>query len=284
MKRMDCLSRSPTKSYANLMEEFVMKKSVIVGLCILMGMLLSVTLVHANSLSTAGQRITGTEHDLSSTGLGALYGDPAEKANTADGGNRICIYCHAPHHTLKPGSAAADGITYLPLWNHQVTVADYVMYSNGTDLPNDISHQSQAMVLLAGQTKPGSVSRLCLSCHDGTVATNSYGFAPAPSRSMGSGAGAASVMNTQFMIGGNNDLSNHHPIGFSYSAVAALDNEIAAPTTLVGTTGYTIGPLLWNGKMECTTCHDVHNTKNRGERFLWTSDGNSNFCKTCHLK
>jgi predicted CXXCH cytochrome family protein len=47
---------------------------------------------------------------------------------------------------------------------------------------------------------------------------------------------------------------------------------------------YTIGDLLWAGQMECTTCHDVHNTKNEGEKFLWASDENSDLCMTCHLK
>ena len=259
-----------------------MKKSVLVILCILMGMLLVVSMASANSKATSGLGITGTEHDLSSTGLGATYGDTAEKANGADGGNRICVYCHSPHHTLKPGSAEADGISYLPLWNHAVTVADYVMYSNGTELPNDINHQSQAMVLLAGKTKPGSVSRLCLSCHDGTVATNSYGFAPAPARSIG--GGGTTVASTQYLIGGGTaGLSNHHPIGFAYSSAQAKDDELApAASTNVGV--YTIQSLLWNGNMECTTCHDVHNTKNTGERFLWISDTGSAFCKTCHLK
>ena len=255
-----------------------MKKSVLSVLCILMGMLLVTSMAFATTLSNAGKGIKHSEHDLSSTGAGATFGDAAEQGNGADGGNRICIYCHAPHHTIK--AADADGIAYIPLWNHAVTVQDYTMYSNGTDLPSDQSHQSQAMTLLAGKTKPGSVSRLCLSCHDGTVSTNSYGFSPAPSRSIG--AGGADVMGSQYMIGGNGDLSNHHPIGFAYASAQGLDDELAATSATMG--NYTIGDLLWQGNMECTTCHDVHNTKNTGERFLWISDTNSAFCGTCHLK
>jgi predicted CXXCH cytochrome family protein len=258
-----------------------MKKYVMLVLCILMGMLLVASMSMATTLTNAGKGIKSSEHDLSTTGAGKNYGDALEKANTLDGGNRICIYCHAPHHTIK--AAEADGINYIPLWNHEVTVQDYVLYSNGTDLPNDLSHQSQAMVLLAGKTKPGAVSRLCLSCHDGTVSTNSYGFTPAPPRSVG--AGGIDVKNTEYLIGGSGDLTNHHPIGFNYDAVQVKDNEIKpSATTLVGATGLNISNLLWNGNMECTTCHDVHNTKSKGERFLWTSDGNSAFCLTCHDK
>ena len=48
--------------------------------------------------------------------------------------------------------------------------------------------------------------------------------------------------------------------------------------------GLTIGDLLWNGRMECSTCHDVHNTKNEGIKFTLVKDTQSNFCFTCHMK
>lgn len=258
-----------------------MKKSVMFVLCILTGMLLVASMAMATSLANAGNGIAGSEHDLSSLGAGVNYGDPTEQGN-ADGGNRICIYCHAPHHTLRTTDAAADGILYLPLWNHAVTTMDYAMYSNGSEIPADIAHASGAMVELAGKTKPGGVSRLCLSCHDGTVSTNSYGFTPAPARSVG--AGGRDVKASEFLIGGpnGNDLTNHHPIGFNYRNVQANDDELAGVGDSLG--AYTIGDLLWQDNMECTTCHDVHNTKNTGERFLWTTDQNSAFCGACHLK
>lgn len=223
---------------------------------------------------TGGTGIYGTPHDLSKTGMGTVYGDAAEQA----GLDRICIYCHAPHNTIK--ATEADGIAYIPLWNHEVTVQNYSMYSAGSEVPNEVDHQSQAAAELVGKTRPGSVSRLCLSCHDGTVSTNAYGFLTSSK-----GADTKNVQGTQFLIGGNSDLSNHHPIGFTYNNVSSHDNEIAKSSALM-VNATTINDLLWAGKMECSTCHDVHNTKNApdAEKFLWKSDRGSEFCMTCHLK
>ena len=249
-----------------------MKKSVLAGLCILLGMLLVAGMAFAANVP--GQGIKATAHDLSTLGAGGSFGDDTEHASL----DRVCIYCHAPHNTIK--AVDASGIAYIPLWNHNVTAQTYVLYSNGTELPNDIAHQSQAMVLLAGKNQPGGVSRLCLSCHDGTISTNAYGQYGASSKGAGN---HYIVANTPYIIGGNGDLSNHHPIGFNYSAAQASDAGLAAVGTTV-TGAKTIQSLLWNNNMECTTCHDVHNTGNTGEKFLWRTDRQSGFCLTCHLK
>ena len=94
-------------------------------------------------------------------------------------------------------------------------------------------------------------------------------------------------------------MSNHHPIGMVYDDVQAVDDEIAEKTVQFGEkygatgqtdTGFTpttaIEDVLYFGKMECVTCHDVHNTQNQpgAERFLWMSNNGSKFCLTCHLK
>ncbi len=258
-----------------------MKKSVMLVLCILMGMLFVVSIAVAGT--TPGSGITAGPHDLSTSGLGQAFGDITENG----GLKRICVYCHAPHNTMSKDQAAAMQITYFPLWNHGTTVANYTMYTNGTDMPSNTSHQSQAMayLLAANSTRPGSVSRLCLSCHDGTVSTNAYG-----AYNGASSHGDLTLKNIktapQYLIGGTNgtDLSNHHPIGFPYANAASVDNEIAQTTATMGSKGLHIGDLLWNNNMECTTCHDVHNSKNEGEKFLWASDAGSAFCKTCHLK
>jgi len=249
-----------------------MKKSVMLTLCLVIGM----SLITSMAFAAGGSGIKGTAHDLSATGAGKDYGDTNEQSIGLD---RICIYCHAPHNTVKPGDAA--GIGYIPLWNHEVTSQVYAMYSNGTNDPSDPNHVSKAQELLVGKNRPGGVSRLCLSCHDGTVSTNAYGFYAASSKHTGADA---SVVGTMYEIGGSNNLANHHPIGFNYDAVQVTDDEIAVKTTVMAP-GVRIADLLWVGNMECTTCHDVHNTKNPGaEKFLWKSDAGSEFCMTCHLK
>ena len=80
------------------------------------------------------------------------------------------------------------------------------------------------------------------------------------------------------------DLSNHHPIGFNYETAALSDDEINdSSTIMVG--GYSIKELLAaNNNMECNTCHDVHNTKNTGAKFVWLDNTASAFCLRCHKK
>jgi predicted CXXCH cytochrome family protein len=169
------------------------------------------------------------------------------------------------------------------------------MYNNGTDVPNQISHRSQAMDMLSTVLAPGSVSMLCLSCHDGTTATNAYGYSGNSSPGKGTGGifvGARATIGGP--VGGGNDLSNHHPIGFNYDLAQGNDDELA-PSSAAGylthaTLGTkangpkTINELLWNGNVECVSCHDVHNTKNGGDKFTWVQDQQSAFCLTCHLK
>lgn len=271
-----------------------MKKSVLLVLCILMGMLFVASMAFAyvpnqdNGSYVPGSGITLTPHDLSTHGRGINYGDSNDQTN---GLNRICIYCHAPHNTMNSPQAANNQITYFPLWNHGITTANYIMYTNGTDMPSNTSHQSQAKAYLeaASAVRPGSVSRLCLSCHDGTVSTNMYGMFNGASSHFAGDRTITSQGQNQFLIGGvngsgSNDLSNHHPIGFPYANASSVDNEIAQPSAAMGTTGLLISDLLWKNNMECTTCHDVHNSKNQGEKFLWRTDLNSGLCLTCHLK
>lgn len=258
----------------------------------------NVNSITGSGVAAAGSGIVGSKHDLSiATGVGSIYG----QTDTLD---RICIYCHAPHHTLQTADAA--GITYLPLWNHGVTSQYYTTYKSdfgdgpdaslatGVGSSGDANQFADRHLFNGADSigEPGSVSRLCLSCHDGTVAVNEYGFDPQRANSQGD---ADHMIVDQFKIGGGGNLVNHHPIGFSYIDVAAMDDEIADPDTVIsnaqGTSGdgtgisnTTIRSLLYGEKMECVTCHDVHNSKNSGETFLWVSDENSGFCLTCHLK
>jgi predicted CXXCH cytochrome family protein len=258
--------------------EHIMKRYIVLSLAI--GLVLALaTAAIAGILPGTG--IQDTSHDLSATGPKPTYGN---------GETRICIFCHTPHFAAQATLDAAKGIgtsvTYYPLWNHDVTqIATYATYTNASanDTPNDLAHQLNAD-LSAG---PGGVSRLCLSCHDGSVAVNAYG-------NLGGGANptkgaGGNMINASYMIGGtaHNDLSNHHPIGFDYNAAMASDDELQDPVNafINSSRGVTVDSVLWNGKVECTSCHDVHNTKNDGYKFLWVDDNHqSDLCRSCHLK
>jgi predicted CXXCH cytochrome family protein len=198
----------------------------------------------AGSFGIAGAaNIAGSKHDFSDTGTG-------QGANENTSGE-ICNTCHAPHSP----SNASDG----PLWDHAVTaVTNFTAYS-------DVNGSMDASL---GQ--PGTVSKLCLSCHDGTVAIDSFGGATG-NKSITGGA----LVDT--------DLSNDHPVGFTYdSSLATDDGELETPSG--GSVGTNSFPLFGsaNDKMECATCHNAHD--GAATYFLRLDNDASALCKNCHQK
>ena len=282
-----------------------MKKTLIASLAI--G---AVAVTATAVLAAGGSGIRGTAHDLSATGAGQSYGVDAG-TNENDPLNRICIYCHAPHNANKTPSGLNS---YSPLWNRPLsTITSFQMYDSGATTPTIGPHTNagyaEASLSLSFNAAPGGVSMLCLSCHDGSVATNVYG-----NKKMANDLGGSfvnsdldsnnniiesssptmtliniDVTGTEpalYQIGENGDLSNHHPMFFSWDAAAAADPEIATKWTTFDGTATRIADVLYDGDMECVTCHDVHNSQNAAsaEKFLWTSNSASNFCCACHLK
>ena len=260
-----------------------MRKITLSALLIAIGMLMVSSVAFAAITALPGTGITGSAHDLSfATGQGLAWGvaglDPLD---------RVCIFCHAPHHAYKLGDPGA--LDYYPLWNHAVTTLTFTGYSN-TDpaapiVPNDIASQLNAGIEGQIPGQPGGISKLCLSCHDGSLAVAQYGFAP--SSSIGSATGPRATPASRIYIGGGGLLTNHHPIGFDYAGViAAGDDEIRTTgNPMIGSTrGLTIEQVLYGGKVECGSCHDVHNTKNDGAKLLWVEDTGSALCLSCHAK
>ena len=242
-----------------------------------------------NAMAAPGDGINGSVHDLA---VGIYAANPPDNQLADATKPRICIYCHAPHNTYKlspanlgPGAAGAgpqapDAFNYLPLWNHDLTTnyAAYTMYFSGPGRPLTGPKALQAFNAMT----PGSVSLLCLSCHDGSVAVNAYGNNDQLQRSHS--GGGTPITNQRYIIGKDNYLGNHHPIGFNYAAVSAVDTEIRdASLATMGTAG-TVADHLYNSKMECATCHSVHNKGNTGESLLWRSDAASRLCLTCPNK
>jgi len=231
-----------------------------------------------------GSGINETVHDLGHVHNGMDY-----VAEPPDVLNRICIFCHAPHNTYRlstatggAGPQAPAEYDYLPLWNHLLPDAApaYVMYENGPGAPQTGPKASQAIQL--GMV-PGSTSLLCLSCHDGSIAVNSYGNVDQLARSQSTGS---KFISPAYVIGQDYYLGNHHPIGFSYDAAQSVDTEIRDSTTAMLTPTEFVSDHLYGGTgtMECGTCHSVHNKGNSGETLLWRSDQNSELCLTCHDK
>jgi len=270
-----------------------MKKTTLLLILLLCG----VFVASSAMAYTPGSGVPGSPHDLTSGGTTAGF----YAAVPADPLNRICIFCHAPHNTYRlasslggePGGGpqAPDAYDYLPLWNHTLPLVDptYYLYYNGPGEPGNPAtnpKSSQAIMLMTGQTAPGGTSLLCLSCHDGSIGVNAYGNSSQPATSQSNSSAGAPFMQTGYIIGQSFNLQNHHPVGFSYTGVQAIDTAIAAPTVNYNT-GDPVSNHLYGSaadQMECGTCHSVHNTGNSGETLLWRTDANSGLCLTCHIK
>jgi predicted CXXCH cytochrome family protein len=199
---------------------------------------LIVTLAIVAMAGVANAQILGTDHDL--------------KANdTATG--QICVFCHTPHN------AAPD----VPLWNHTLSGNTFTAYDSAT---------MQAVDNIDWTGGAGSVSALCMSCHDGSIGLGSLinqGTATPNNAATTMGAVPANL---------GTDLSNDHPVAFTYdAALVTADGELADPTT--------IGLDLFGAgadQLECGTCHDPHDNTNAP--FLVMSNNASALCLTCHVK
>ena len=78
------------------------------------------------------------------------------------------------------------------------------------------------------------------------------------------------------------DLSNDHPISFTYDAALAIaDVGLFDPAATASGLGGTITTdMLFGNKMQCTSCHNPHDATNG--KFLRKSNTGSALCLTCH--
>lgn len=191
--------------------------------------------------------VKNSVHNLAVSGPGAI------KSSTE---KNVCVFCHTVHK--------ANGVT--PLWNHSMSsVSNYVVYG---------SARLTALNLTVPQ--PNGSSRLCLSCHDGTVALGSVNSSVTPLALTRNG-----VAVTTMPAGPNNvgtDLSNDHPVSMDYDAAARVDSGLLPRAGL--------NPLVKlepvNGAycVQCTSCHNPHD--NQYGNFLVMDNTGSVLCTSCH--
>lgn len=182
---------------------------------------------------------------------GGVEGGPHDFSGGAYGGSGVdvCGACHVAHGTVTSQQT--------PLWDHELTTATHTLYASST--------------LDATPGQPQGISLICLSCHDGTVAVDSYG-----------GTVGTTYIDPQFDLG--TDLTNDHPISFVYDAnLASADSGLHDPeTTSSGIYGSIRTDLLYeNSTMECGSCHNVHGTS---PGLLRKDNSGSALCLTCHKK
>jgi hypothetical protein len=270
--------------------ETQMKKQLVMAALITLG-----AAAAAYGAAAKGAGVAGSPHDL--------YSQASYKGNEGQG--RICAYCHTPHH------AATTGADYLPLWAKdlsQDTGSFFTAYNSST-----INNAESGDIT---KDKAIGPTRLCMSCHDGTVA---------PDQHYGT-VGGTGIKITDDTFGGAGvgsgaaGLTKDHPVGIDYVAVAVgpatgdpTSGNIAAAAGkpqdpfvrnagalyINNNFGLAISDRLYiasDGKhyMTCATCHDVHNKKNVysvtenagvvANYLVLSPQNNSDLCLSCHIK
>jgi predicted CXXCH cytochrome family protein len=190
------------------------------------------------------QTILGSKHNFA-------VGSTAEVRSSTE--QRVCTFCHSPH-LPKPAPA---------LWSHEESaVAEYGPYTS-TTLGSQV-----------GQPGTADSSKLCLSCHDGTVALGN----------MADGASIPFVQGSQYRLPPSSpsnlykgtNLAANHP--FSFQSANTIETQAPPAKDPVR--------LDSTGRVQCTTCHDPHNEyiDPTVGKFLVEPNARSALCLTCHTK
>lgn len=237
---------------------------------------------------TPGAGFTGSPHDFS----GRAAGNAGNPTATTGG----CTFCHTPHRALQQPL----------LWNHTLSTNTYswdagAVTAGGTPYPTiDTTWK--------GPTK------LCLSCHDGSVAIGDIAWFNkqtwVAAAALDPTKHDVDVFNIADPTTGN--MTGNHPVAFPYPYQQTTTNTYNGVTT--GANVFTsdfnpdptsLGIRLFNDNagnisagavpgstgIECTSCHGVHNE--RGLVFdqpllrgtlggSGTGPGASYICQKCH--
>lgn len=247
---------------------------------------LVISIIIALSFSpVSGASIQGSKHDFSApfmpskspyAGYFKIGGAPVTE---------ICVFCHTPHN-----ASSTQGL----LWNRRSE-----NYAGYTWQP----YSSPTLSSVNNNVTPSGVSLMCMSCHDGITAIGANlldnvtqvllerpgsGNPNITFDTLASGADSdrlgdlfyeGSPMGTGANITngwpGNTaqplDMSNDHPVSIQYTG-----------NSIIGSSPTDARLRLFNNKVECSTCHLVHDPAN--PPFLAMSNSSSNMCRACHNK
>ncbi len=189
----------------------------------------------ASPAAYASTGVVGSKHDLSVSGPGPIK---------AQSETEVCVFCHTSHTTGPRLSSRPESET---------------------------RHRSyESSTARAAPMAPTGASRICLSCHDGTIA-------------LGDTRGRRIQMNAS-TVGGRippgrrsnlgTDLRGSHPVSFKPGESAQVRNPPRTDAVR----------LDHGGELQCTTCHDPHVEYAPGVegKFLVKTSRRSELCRSCH--
>ncbi|RME59324.1 MAG: hypothetical protein D6790_10765 [Caldilineae bacterium] len=173
----------------------------------------------------------------------------------------VCVYCHTPH----------GGSTERVLWNRPLPSGPYRMYDEPLDMLAD--------------PQPTGNSLACLSCHDGTIGLDE--IVNLPNGYDGPGPSATSIEECDGCHSGGSppgghdfegvwfdtDLRKQHPISLLYDPARDPGFRSIAEVEAAGL-------KLFEGKVQCMTCHEPHSE--RFPPFLRIANSAGSLCLACH--
>lgn len=235
--------------------------------------------------ASAFATVANTKHNLTTTG---------GFTRTTDATATLCGFCHLAHggNTSEPA---------LPLWARSMPAGPYTLYGGGGTLSGTTIEQ------------PGTFSKTCLSCHDGTIGlgtvvkngvSNSY---PMTTTLPGGLAGGAFQATNIEPTNGyspyiGTDLQNDHPVGFEFPtlgygvgggvpgiSLTVDDPGLIGLSRLTGAGTGAVYPVFQYAAgaamvdvFECATCHDPHLEDTGTTQTKFLRGVNATLCQDCH--
>lgn len=217
---------------------------------------IAVIAVYLMATGPAPGQISGSAHDFSSAGWSR---------------HQICLPCHTPHNAME---VEVNGYGAGRLWNHALPSQGQVYGMRSGELMRDDALDAYSL--------------LCLGCHDGTVALDSFG-----GRSGSVYISAARVRpsaRASTLLGV--DLTDDHPVGADavwpeiepegLNPRGAWENQVFG-----GSRMGRLRPMRIDGQeqwvVSCATCHEPHR-RGGHDGLLRIDNSASQMCLACHSK
>jgi hypothetical protein len=225
-------------------------------------------------------KIKDTRHNLSVSGTGVYAREETQ----------ICIFCHTPHNAYPNPD--------LPLWNHNLSSVDTYKVFWSDQVMSYTLAQSQAWII-------DGASKLCLSCHDGTVAVGAV-----QSRNIESGTGDIEMSPSDCIDASGKlmascrgylgtDLSGGHPVSIILDQDLIdkrMQNNLSAiripndPDVKL----YPKPGCSQRCSVQCTSCHNPHFNRALPSEVdpddptihnwppFWQKETHDAVCSACH--
>lgn len=208
------------------------------------------------TMAAAQGQISGSAHDFSAAGWSR---------------SQICLPCHTPHNAM---AVEVNGYRAGRLWNHALPAVGQVYGMRAGELMRDDALDAYSL--------------LCMGCHDGTVALDSFGGRSGsvylPAAKIRSSARVSAVLGI--------DLTDDHPIGAD-AVWPDIEPEGLNPRGMWenqvfgGSRMGSLRPMRIDGQersvVSCATCHEPHR-RGGHDGLLRIDNSASQMCLACHAK